>query len=75
MAEVKLELRRTGGAHGGAHGLLEKAAVDAAGFIVEEEASFAGREPNASGRQTSDSDTAAVRLCRRGRRFVAFCWS
>jgi hypothetical protein len=44
-------------------------------FIVEEEASFAGREPNASDRQTSDSDTAAVRLCRRGRRLIAFCWS
>jgi hypothetical protein len=67
--EATVALRRTG-----AHG-LRVIAADAADLIVEEEASYADCEPNAPRRQTTDSDTAAVRPRRRGRRLLAFCWS
>jgi hypothetical protein len=57
----------------GAHGLRVNAAL--ADFIVEEEASHADCEPKAPGRQSTDSDFAAVRPRRRGRRLLAVGWS
>ncbi len=55
----------------GAHGLRELIAPCVTRCIVEEKAPYTACEPNASGRQTSDSDTAAVRPFRRGRRLLA----